>query len=168
MSWVGFEEKASMLPFSGRYDGHVRGDSAIDRIECGDDGLCFPGRPQREVAERVRGQYRRVQHISLGGGRRGTRAVLDRRSQYAVEGPHTIACVEHPAWGGGVKGQSVRAGAAKYPFTSSTTSEGFDTKTDTSPLLPAGTMAPLAATDPVGEFSVDTSGWVCPLGHIVR
>src|SRR5215813_8392891 len=47
---------------------------------------------------------------------------------------------------------------AKYPLTSMTRSELLVTNTETSPLVPAGTMAALAVTAPVGAFSVETRG----------
>ena len=36
------------------------------------------------------------------------------------------------------------------------------------PLVPAFTMAALAATVPVGAFKLATTGFVCPVGHAVR
>src|SRR6478672_10052854 len=42
------------------------------------------------------------------------------------------------------------------------------TNTETSPLVPAGTMAEFAVTAPVGAFRVETSGCVCPAGQVVR
>ena len=46
--------------------------------------------------------------------------------------------------------------------------ESSVTKTETSPLVPAGTMAAFAVTVPVGAFRVETRGCVCPAGHVVR
>src|ERR1700682_2885061 len=60
------------------------------------------------------------------------------------------------------------AGGAKYPLTSMTRSESFVTNTETAPLAPAGTIAAFAVTAPVGAFSVETTGCVCPAGHVVR
>src|ERR1019366_1337585 len=37
-----------------------------------------------------------------------------------------------------------------------------------SPFWPAGTIAAFAVTVPVSAFSVDTRGWLCPVGHTVR
>ena len=39
---------------------------------------------------------------------------------------------------------------------------------ETSPLVPAGTMAALAVTAPVEELRVETLGWDCPVGQLVR
>src|SRR5580698_4786976 len=51
---------------------------------------------------------------------------------------------------------------------SRTTSEALVTCTEISPLVPAGTIAALATSSPVGEFSVETRGRVPPVGHVVR
>ena len=45
---------------------------------------------------------------------------------------------------------------------------GWVTYTLTAPPVPAGTMAAFALTAPVGAFSVETNGCVCPAGHVVR
>src|ERR1051325_7318640 len=42
------------------------------------------------------------------------------------------------------------------------------TKTDIAPPVPAGTIAMLAVTAPVGAFSVEAKGRVCPVGQVVR
>ncbi len=57
---------------------------------------------------------------------------------------------------------------AKYPSMSITKSVLLVTNTEMSPLAPAGTMAALAVTVPVGAFSVETRGCVCPVGQVVR
>src|SRR5438552_1387774 len=36
------------------------------------------------------------------------------------------------------------------------------------PPAPAGTMAAFATTLPSNALSVETDGWVCPAGHVVR
>jgi len=59
-------------------------------------------------------------------------------------------------------------GGAKYPLTSMTRSEDCETNTEMSPLVPAGTIAAFAVTAPVTAFNVETSGCVCPAGHVVR
>src|SRR5205823_2676548 len=59
-------------------------------------------------------------------------------------------------------------GGAKYPLMSMTRSALWVTKTETSPFVPAGTMAALAVTAPVGALSVETRGCVCPAGQVVR
>ncbi len=59
-------------------------------------------------------------------------------------------------------------GGAKYPFTSITRSEVLVTKIEMSPLAPAGTIAALAVTAPVGALSVETKGCVWPAGQAVR
>lgn len=51
---------------------------------------------------------------------------------------------------------------------STTKSESLLTKTLISPLVPAGTIAALAVTVPVGALRVDTTGCVCPAGHVVK
>src|SRR3954466_3331655 len=51
---------------------------------------------------------------------------------------------------------------------SMTRSESLVTNTEISPLAPAGTIAAFAVTAPVTAFKVDTSGWLCPAGHVVR
>ena len=50
------------------------------------------------------------------------------------------------------------SGGAKYPLISMTRSESLVAKTAISPLVPAGTIAALAVTAPVGAFNVETSG----------
>jgi hypothetical protein len=49
-----------------------------------------------------------------------------------------------------------------------TRSELFVTNTEISPFVPEGTMAAFAVTAPVGAFKVETKGWDCPAGHVVR
>lgn len=49
-----------------------------------------------------------------------------------------------------------------------TTSEPLVTNTEISPLVPEGTIAAFAVTAPVVAFKVDTSGIVCPAGHVAR
>ncbi len=49
-------------------------------------------------------------------------------------------------------------GGAKKPLTSITRSEELVTNTSILPFVPAGTMAALAVTVPVGAFNVDTRG----------
>jgi hypothetical protein len=40
--------------------------------------------------------------------------------------------------------------------------------TEIAPFTPAGTIAALEVTAPVGAFSVETIGWGDPAGHVVR
>lgn len=49
-------------------------------------------------------------------------------------------------------------GGAKYPLMSMTRSESCVAKTEISPFVPAGTIAALAVTAPVGAFRVETNG----------
>src|ERR1700730_6042327 len=51
---------------------------------------------------------------------------------------------------------------------STTRSESFDTNTEISPFVPAGTRAAFAVTTPLPAFSVDTRGCACPAGQVVR
>src|SRR5260370_30265926 len=60
------------------------------------------------------------------------------------------------------------AGGAKYPLMSITRAEVFVTNTVTAPAVPADTIAALAVVTPVGAFSVEAKGCVCPAGHVVR
>ncbi len=57
---------------------------------------------------------------------------------------------------------------AKYPFTSITSSVSLVENIETSPFVPAGTIAALATAALDGAFSVEASGCVCPAGHAVR
>src|ERR1019366_10472374 len=59
-------------------------------------------------------------------------------------------------------------GGAKYPLISITRSVAWVAKTEIAPLTPAGTIAAFAVTIPGGAFSVETSGWDDPAGHVVR
>src|SRR5882672_7043187 len=51
---------------------------------------------------------------------------------------------------------------------STTRSESFAANTETSPFVPACTIAAFATTVPVGAFSVEATGCVCPAGHVVK
>src|ERR1035437_3545187 len=45
---------------------------------------------------------------------------------------------------------------------------GLVTNASIAPLVPAGTIAAFEVCAPSCAFSVETSGWVCPVGHVVR
>src|SRR5215469_5094141 len=57
---------------------------------------------------------------------------------------------------------------AKYPLMSTTRSVVSVTYTSMLPAVPAGTIAALATIVPVRSFSVDTKGWLCPVGQTVK
>jgi hypothetical protein len=68
-----------------------------------------------------------------------------------------------------VKKESPACGVdVKYPFISITKSVSSVTKTEMAPLSPAGTIAAFAVIAPVSAFSVETKGWDCPAGQVVR
>ena len=75
-----------MLPFHRGDDGHIRSDSAIAGVKCGDDRLGFSGRPKGEILERGRGYHGCVQNVRLSLRWRCTRTILDRHAQCPIEG----------------------------------------------------------------------------------
>jgi hypothetical protein len=57
---------------------------------------------------------------------------------------------------------------AKYPLMSINTSVALLANTLIAPLLPAGTMAALPTTPPLGAFTVEAFGSVSPTGNAVK
>lgn len=82
-----------------------------------------------------------------------------------VEPEFRVSSTRHGAILNSHSGSLLAVAGAKYPLISITKSVLFVAKTETSPLVPAGTIAPLAVTAPVSAFKVETSGCVLPVGQ---
>jgi hypothetical protein len=87
-------------------------------------------------------------------------------NEVMVEPESRVSFTRHGATGN--KDNPPAPGGAKYPFTSITTSVVLVANKSTPPFVPAGTIAALLTTVPVGAFKVDTSGWGWPVGHAAR